>query len=112
MLVVGIYLIYGLWAGLDVGSQFLGVPGHVSKNYYAWMLPVFLELQLVGVFIYQQFSDEPTTWRDGGGYILWGALGLLMAMGFGQASHAFDRVVGWYVWCSDILYGVSLAKGD
>ncbi|MGH7972706.1 MAG: hypothetical protein ACREIC_28670 [Limisphaerales bacterium] len=115
MVLIGIYVMYALWAGLDLDSQFLGVPGHVRNNYYAWMLPGFLELQLVGMFIYQRLCDEPTTWRDGVAYVLWGALGLLTAISCGhatQASLAFDRAVGVYVWCSDILYGISLAWGD
>jgi hypothetical protein len=61
---VGIYLGYGLSTGLYLESQFLGVPGHVSKNYYAWILPVFLELQLLGVFIFQRFSDKATTLHE------------------------------------------------
>jgi hypothetical protein len=106
MLVFGGYAIYATSSGFDFNHRFLGVV-RGNERMAIWPILVFLELQLVAIFIFQRFSDDPETFRRRLAYILWGILGLFLTVVDGDSNgmHAVDHILGFYVWASDIAYG-------
>lgn len=96
ILVYGGYIAVCLRRGADIDDQ-LGFASHHGRGGPLWVLVAFLEIQLLVVYFIQRRSDDLITLRHRIGYLLFGAVVLLM--GGGQPFIA-------YVGCSDIAFGL------
>ena len=96
MLVYGGYIVFCLSQGGDIDHR-LGYAGHHGRGGPVWALVAFLQVQLLAIYIWQRYSDNPVTFRHRVGYLLYGVL--ILFFSGGQSLIA-------YIGCSDVTYGL------
>ena len=104
LLAFGGYLAYCILTGVDFNQRFLGVVRGPGKA--VWPVFIFLELQLAVVFAAEHLADQPEIFTHWSIYVLSGSIGLFLTIGCkAQGVHA-DLILGFYIWASDVAYGI------
>jgi len=105
------YLIYGLAFHLPVNDKFLGV-GRSSRHGPPWFGFMFMEVVILGLFLFREAPGKEKYLRvfcavlGTGGLISTVILPYLRAQIYDPWVITPDTVLGWYIWCSPLPYGL------